>query len=204
MAEERSRHRAAVVGASAILFFSAACSPADAPPPSPPPAASLAPAPPPSANASPPPPAPATSLATPTQPPGPPVAPTPGGTTARFSSARAELGPIVWAREVDPTSKAPRAAVQSFSGGSPMLHAAVPVARLARGTSLSASWSYNGTPLPLPPTQVIAERDERDAWVEFHLAQASGEPWPSGVYAVAVLVDGQPAQSAAVLVVDDP
>ncbi len=136
----------------------------------------------------------------PTQPPGPPIAPPPGGTTAEFRSERAELGPVVWASGVDPATNAPRDRVGAFSTGSPVIQAAVPVSRLARGTVLSAVWSYNGTPLPLPPSQVVAERDEEETWVEFHLPQPGGQPWPAGVYAIEVQVDGQPAQAAAVLV----
>lgn len=143
-------------------------------------------------------------LASPTQPPGPPVVPTPGGTTETFRSAGAEVGPVVWASEVDPSSKAPRQPVAAFPGGTAVIHAALPLPRLARGTSLVATWSYNGTPLAFPPSEVIAERDERNAWVEFNLAQSGSEPWPDGIYAVEVQVDGQPAQRAAVVVGDEP
>lgn len=138
--------------------------------------------------------------AVPTQPPGPPVAPTPGGTTAVFRSGSTELGPVVWASAVDPSTKAPRTRVEVFPAGAPVLHAALPALHLTRGTSVSASWSYNGTPLDVAPSQVVAERDERETWVEFHLPQSAGRPWPAGVYAIEVQVDGQPAQTAAVLV----
>jgi len=180
------------------LLTGAACTPGDEPAPTPPaPEISVTS---PAAPASPALPPPLASPAIPTQPPGPPVAPTPGGTTGAFRSARAEVGPVVWASDVDPNSKAPLVRVESFPASAPVLHAVLPAARLARGTTLTATWSYNGTPLEFPPTQTVADRDEQETWVEFHLAQATGEPWPAGVYAIEIFVDGQSAQRSAVRV----
>ena len=134
------------------------------------------------------------------QPSGPPIAPTPGAPPTTFRSDAAEIGPIVWSADIDPTTKAPRAPVDTFPADTRTIYAALPFARVAEGTAITATWTYNGTPLDGFVSTVRTERAERDIWVEFHIALTSAEPWPTGTYAVAVTVNGQPAQAAAVVV----
>lgn len=131
---------------------------------------------------------------------GPPIPPTPGGSTAPFRSAVAEVGPIVWALEVDPRTKAPRVAVESFLAEAATLHAALPVARVEPGAVVEAAWSYNGTPLDGTVTEVVVDRTARGAWLEFHLSRRDETAWPDGIYAVRISIDGEQAQAAAVVV----
>lgn len=107
---------------------------------------------------------------------------------------------MVWATAIDPMSNAPLPPATAFPVEARTIYATLPVARIAQGTVVAATWSYNGTPLDGFLGSVSAPQDERDVWLEFHIGLAGPEPWPAGVYAVAVRVDGQPAQSAAVAV----
>ena len=131
---------------------------------------------------------------------GPPVPPTPGGSTAAFRSPGGEVGPIVWAAEIDPLTKAPRTAVESFPADTGTLFAAVPVERMEPGTEVRAQWSYNGNPLDIAPVVVRSDGAARGAWLEFHLSRSGETPWPDGIYAVRVLIDGAPAVEAAIVV----
>lgn len=131
---------------------------------------------------------------------GPPVPPTPGGSTAAFRSPGAEVGPIVWAAEVDPLTKVPRTAVESFPADTGTLFAAVPVERMEPGTEVRAEWSYNGSLLDIAPVVVRSDGAARGAWLEFHLTRSGDTPWPEGIYAVRVLIDGAPAVEAAIVV----
>ena len=191
--------------ASVVLL--AACAAGDDPAPTPPisassPVAAVA-SPVASPLASPPavPIAPISPTATPA---GPPRVPTPGGTTETFRGPTAELGPIVWATAIDPNTKEPTVRVERFPTAAPLVYAVLPLARLETGATLIARWSYNGTTLDLGSSLLIAERDEEESWVEFHLTQAGDAGWTPGVYAVAVEVDGQAAQTAAVRIDDAP
>lgn len=131
---------------------------------------------------------------------GPPVVPTVGGSQDPFRSESAELGPIMWATAIDANTNAPTPAVAVVPFDAPRIYASVPVGRLQRGTVLDARWTYNGTPLVGVEGTVTAERDQRGGWVAFLLSREDGEPWPAGVYAVVVSVDGVAAHASAIRV----
>jgi len=142
----------------------------------------------------------ATATAPPTSAPPPALAatPVPGATPVTFRAEAAEIGPVVWASTIDPTTKAPGAAVAVFPPDAPTIYAALPVARLRAGSTIGASWRYNDTPIDGFVSAVRADADEQNIWVEFHLTRATAFPWPSGTYLIAVTLDGQPAQVATV------
>lgn len=131
---------------------------------------------------------------------GPPVPPTPGGSTAPFRSVAAEVGPIVWAAEIDARTKAPLAPVASFPVEAAALHATMPVTRVEAGAVVEATWSYNGTPLNGADTDLVVAAAAEGAWLEFHLSRRDEILWPAGIYAVQVSIDGAPAQAAGVVV----
>lgn len=132
---------------------------------------------------------------------GPPTPPTPSGSPAPFRSAVADIGPIVWATEVDPRTNAPLQTVSTFPLDAPTIVAAVPVARWEPAAVVSAEWSYNGTPLDAFATTVRVDSATRDVWIAFRLGKQPEASWPDGVYAISLLVDGRVAQSSAVAVV---
>ncbi|HEU5433760.1 MAG TPA: hypothetical protein VFU81_18975, partial [Thermomicrobiales bacterium] len=111
-----------------------------------------------------------------------------------------EIGAVVWARGVDPATKAPLDRTTSFPPDAPAIYAVVPVDRLAPNARLTATWSYNDTSLDAF-TQTVTAGDAPGArWVEFHIARSSAVPWPAGDYTIVVrLADGL-AQTASVTV----
>ena len=129
---------------------------------------------------------------------GPPVVPRLDATPVTFQSDRAEIGPIAWATAIDPTTKAPHGVVPSFAADDRRLYAVMKVIRLSKGTSIAATWSYNGAPLDGFLRTIKADRDLRGAWLEFHIDLGDADAWPAGIYAIAVTVDGHPAQQGAV------
>ena len=122
------------------------------------------------------------------------------GSPVPFLSEEAEIGPVVWATEIEPETKAPRAPLDVVPSDAPTIYATLPLASVRRGTSIVATWSYNGTPLEGLDSRVVADRDQRDVWIEFHIDRRVQEPWPEGTYTVEVTADGQLAQTAAVVV----
>lgn len=140
-----------------------------------------------------------TGTAMPVGPVGTPAAAgTPGGDG--FRTAAAEGGAVVWAMAVDPTTKEPTEQVASFPADARAIYAAVPLARLEPGTTLTASWTYNRTPLQglVGSVTAPAEVAAGASWVAFELARRGEEPWPAGTYAVTVAVNGEAALTAEV------
>jgi hypothetical protein len=127
---------------------------------------------------------------------------TPTATAAAFRSDRAELAQVVWATTIDPRTKAPTTIVTEFLTDTPIIYAVVPIGQIAAGTELTASWTYNHTPLDGFLSTVTAERDATEIWAEFHIALTSAEPWPEGSYQINILVNGEPALIAQVTVVE--
>jgi len=128
--------------------------------------------------------------------PAAPVAGTPAAAGSSTGLDAAGLGAVVWATAVDPGTKAPLAPVTRFAPDAPALYAALPVARVAAGATLTAAWTYNRTPIEGVAGTVTAAAAAERTWVEFHLTLAAGETWPEGTYGIAVAVDGQAAQTA--------
>lgn len=131
---------------------------------------------------------------------GPPAPPTPGGSTGSFRAEGVEVGPIVWAAAVDPRTKAPQTVVETFPVDAAVLYAAMPVVRMESGIVIEAIWSYNGTPLDAAGAVVVVDQVASGAWLEFHLSRTGTIPWPDGIYAIRVLIDGEQAHEAAVIV----
>jgi len=131
-----------------------------------------------------------------------PLQGTPGGDG--FRTTAAEGGAVVWATVIDPTTKEPRERVAAFRPDARTIYAAVPLARLEPGTTLTASWTYNRTPLEGMVGSVTAPPGEtaRDLWVAFGIARQTEEPWPAGIYAIVVAVNGEPVLTAEVEVQD--
>lgn len=119
-----------------------------------------------------------------------------------FDSAAATLGPVVWATEIDPTTSAPRTPVESFVTETPTLYATVAVERVHAGTEFGVEWTYNDTRLETLDDVVIAETNSENVWIEFHLTLERPGVWPSGTYEIAISVNGQPAVSGQVEVVE--
>ena len=116
----------------------------------------------------------------------------------------AQLGTIVWARAVDPTTNAPIEPVEAFTTDAPTIQAVVPVARIAAGTTVTATWTYNRTPILGVDSAVVASAETRDIWIAFHLTLAAGERWPDGTYAIVLSVNGMKVADGTVRVDEAP
>ncbi|MGH2531307.1 MAG: hypothetical protein ACRDJW_03270 [Thermomicrobiales bacterium] len=124
----------------------------------------------------------------------PPAAATPfpafQGSPPAFSSAQAEFGEVVWTASVDPATNVPRQPVTWFSEEVDTIYAAIPALRLDPGAVVVANWTYNDTPIEGMTSRVNATASYVDAWIEFHMTRSPDMPWPTGVYQVAISVDG--------------
>jgi hypothetical protein len=117
-----------------------------------------------------------------------------------FVSQQAELGPVVWTAMVDPVTLAPIQEVEAFTIDASTIYAAVPVLRIEPGTEVSASWSYNDTPISGVGSTFTATEAAEGVWLEFHLAQTGAEEWPDGTFAITIMVDGTPALASSIMV----
>lgn len=117
-----------------------------------------------------------------------------------FVSQQAELGPVVWTAMVDPVTLAPIQEVDAFTIDASTIYATVPVLRIEPGTEVSASWSYNDTPIKGAGSTFTATEAAEGVWLEFHLARTGAEEWPDGTFAITILVDGTPALASSIVV----
>jgi hypothetical protein len=143
-----------------------------------------------------------TAAATPapsTRPTASPQASQADATPAAFTTGGA-LGAIVWTTAVDPVTKAPTGEVASFTPTAATIYAAIPVIRIDAGTTLSAAWVYNDTPVESLSTTMTAASPLESAWVEFNISRAPDAPWPTGRYQVTISVNGEAALTSEVLV----
>lgn len=126
----------------------------------------------------------------------------PHSTPVAFSSTEATLGPVVWAAEIDPETRAPRALASSFFNSVQVMYATVAVEHVHTGTEFGAKWTYNRTPLQGLEEVIVADATGENIWIEFHLALTQPGVWPSGTYEVAISVNGQPAVSGQIEVIE--
>ncbi len=96
-------------------------------------------------------------------------------------------GELVWATAVEAGTNRPAAEVAEFDVTVPILFAVVPVSAAPAGSTLSATWTYNATPIQgMDVTVQLPEVRTEPVWVEFHLDRQVGEEWPDGEYRVTV------------------
>lgn len=112
----------------------------------------------------------------------------------------AELGEIEWAREIDPETNAPARRATGFVTTDPAIHAVVPVVRILQGTVVAARWSFNGEPVPVLDSEVTADRSYERGWIAFSLTKPADQIWPTGEYAITILVNGVEALNGSMIV----
>lgn len=141
------------------------------------------------------------STATPSPvPPTPTLTPVPTATPLAYRSAAADLGEIVWCLKVKAKTGAPSNRTTAFSPDAEAIHAVLPIARITRGTVITAQWTYNDTELRGFETTLTADADEEMVFAEFHLEREPDTLWPKGVYAVSITVNGELALTGEVRV----
>ncbi len=138
---------------------------------------------------------------------GPPPLPAPLASPVAgagpFAGPTADLGAVVWASSVEPTTQAPVVRVDRFAVDAPTIHATLPVGRLEAGATVQATWAFNGSPIDGRGATVVAPSRVTGTWLAFSLARGSSA-WPDGTYTISVAVDGQPAIRADVVVGTPP
>jgi hypothetical protein len=107
------------------------------------------------------------------------------------SAQGADLGQIVMAEQIDPSTNAPVNQTDSFTGSPDTIYAVVEAKRIDSGTSMFARWSRDGKPFE-DSTAVTANQDYQNRYVEFHL-QSNQQQIDPGNYTVQIFVNGNPA-----------
>lgn len=128
------------------------------------------------------------------------VPPTPSPPPSPTIAVAQTLGEVTWAKAIDPKTGAPTETVASFQTTDKTIYAVLHAPDLPKGATLSATWSFNGAPVALPPQSVTVSHEERRSWIEFHLAWTGAGNWPDGTLKIAISVNGQPAQTASVAI----
>ena len=116
---------------------------------------------------------------------------TPDATAVSTSASRvaAELTPtpvaiaisdVVWTSGVDPTTRQPQDTVSAYTTTSPAIIAAVQVGALSTGTTLTATWSIDGVPVPAVTMEATVERPIEDGWATFQFTREEGRRFPLG------------------------
>jgi len=110
-----------------------------------------------------------------TPPPPPTATPLPVGLSA-----------VVWTTSIDPATHEPQDTVTIFPNDAEAIIAAVEVKNVAAGTSLTATWTIDGE--PVPDAAMTAETDSTLAsgWATFQFTRKEGELFPLGDLAVTV------------------
>jgi hypothetical protein len=106
----------------------------------------------------------------------------------------AELGQIVTAEQIDPSTNAPVGEKTTFNSGQATIYAVVQAKQIDAGTSMFARWSRDGKPFE-DSTPVQANQNYQDRYVEFHL-QSTRQSIDPGNYTVQIFVNGNPASQA--------
>jgi hypothetical protein len=109
-----------------------------------------------------------------------------------------EFGQIVWATDIDESTKAPQDQVTSYPHDAAAIYAVVPVTKIVANTPVTAEWDYDGVPMPELTTTVNAPDLPNGGWIEFHVLRTTNLFWPVGTFHVRVSVNGQPLQEASV------
>ena len=102
--------------------------------------------------------------------------------TPTATPTAAIFGAIVWTTAINAATSAPVDKVASFGQDASAIYAVVPVKGVAPGLTVTADWTFNGSPLPGVSSTVVATRPVADGWLEFHLTLAAGQTWPAGTY----------------------
>jgi len=113
----------------------------------------------------------------------------PSATVVATSIERAaptELGEVVWASDVDPATSGPVGQREAFSRDEDVIYAAVKTGSLAAGTTLTATWTFNGQPVEGIDVAVTADEARGAGWVEFHLEWNGATLWPVGTLGVTI------------------
>jgi hypothetical protein len=109
-----------------------------------------------------------------------------------------QLGEVVWAERIDPTTGEPRATIEAFPAETETIYALAPVRSAPAGSVVTAAWALNGTPIEGTTQQVRIEGGATGGWVAFHLTWTGEGNWPPGTLSVTLTANGRPAGDGSV------
>lgn len=117
--------------------------------------------------------------------------------TSIEAAAFTDLGPVVWASDIDPVTSEPADRREVFSRDATVIYAVLQTGPLAAGTTLTATWTFNGQPIEGIDVTVTADEARGGGWVEFHLEWNGAALWPVGTLAVEVTAStGESSESS--------
>lgn len=113
-------------------------------------------------------------------------------------------GDPVWSTSVEAGTNRPTGPVEdSFNASDPVIYAAIPVAAAPAGAMLTASWTYNDTPVQgMDATIQLPEVRFEAIWAEFHLEVRDAGDWPDGEYRIIVREGDQVVSDGVIEVVN--
>lgn len=99
----------------------------------------------------------------------------------------AQFGRVVMAEGIGSGNR-PVDVTDRFDSSQPVIHVVLEADYIEAGTTMFARWYYEGQPFE-DSTQLTADRDYQDTYVEFHLQNLGGR-MEEGTYSVEIFVNG--------------
>lgn len=124
--------------------------------------------------------------------------PVPTATITATPAPQITLSEMVFAAEVDAGTGGPAAPATSLGRSTPTIYAFVQTSALPAGTTIRVDWSINDVAVPTLLQEATLNSERPAGWIEFHLTQTAGEPWPSGTLGVTITVNGATSVSGSV------
>lgn len=91
-----------------------------------------------------------------------------------------EVGPIVWAQELDAETGEPTDVVTRFTTQSPAIIAVIEVSNMPAGTEFTATWTINGLPIDGTDMDISISEELDHAWIVFRFTRDEAQRYPIG------------------------
>ncbi|MGI8484232.1 MAG: hypothetical protein ACR2OU_08210 [Thermomicrobiales bacterium] len=108
---------------------------------------------------------------------------------------------VVWSTTIDPVTGAPGGDVTEIPQSAKTVYAFVQYGGMPARTSLSATWTIDGTPIPGILQSITVDTARGAGWIEFHLDWTAAGTWPRGALGISIEIDGKPMTSGSVQIV---
>lgn len=107
----------------------------------------------------------------------------------------------MWSTDADPVTGAPGSAVAEVPQSAVTIHASLQTESLPAGTTVTADWTIDGTPIPGVTQKLTVDQARGAGWIEFDLDWTGTGTWPRGALGIAIAIDGVPTSSGSVQIV---
>lgn len=102
------------------------------------------------------------------------------------ASLEMEVGPIIWAQEIDSETGEPVDVVTRFTTESPAIIAVIEASEIPAGTEFAATWTINDQPIEGFDMDIAASDHLDHAWIAFRFTRDSGQLYPVGQLTVVI------------------